>query len=182
CPSLTASGACQFGSVLGFNNGITSNYNSLQVNWNKRMAKGIAFIASYTYSKALGFTDVNTFLLNPSNLQSNHGPLDFDRTHILSSGHLGEIPFGRKGSTLMKTLLGGWQLNGIVHWQTATPLTFTTDPLICNCPGNTVFGSATASSGLVTGNWGTGQSFFNNSPFVPPTANTTPGTLARRFV
>src|SRR5215472_10906599 len=158
CPTPAASGTCQFGSVLGFNNHLNSSYNSLQVNWNKRMAKGIAFIASYTYSKALGYTNVNSFLLNPTNLRSNYGPLDFDRTHILSIGHLWELPFGRNGSTLMKTLLGGWQLNGILHWQTATPLTFTTDPLICNCPGNTVFGSATTSSGLVTGNWGGGQS------------------------
>lgn len=165
----------QFGSVSGFNNGLTSNYNSLQVNLNRRFAHGIAFLFSYTFAKALGFTDQNNVLLNPFNLQSNYGPLDFDRQHVLTFAHLWEIPWGRQGNGLKKTLLGGWQLNGILNWQTGTPLTFTADPLLCNCPGSTVLAGATSATGLVTGNFGNGQSFFNNGLFFQPVGTTTGG-------
>src|SRR5215472_12021697 len=54
----------------------------LQVNLNKRFAQGLSFHASYTYPRALGYTGNNGLLLNPFNLRSNYGPLDYDRTHI----------------------------------------------------------------------------------------------------
>jgi hypothetical protein len=63
----------QTGSVLGINNGLTSNYNSPQVNLNRRFAQGLCFLASYTYARALGFTNHANTLLNPFNLASNYG-------------------------------------------------------------------------------------------------------------
>lgn len=165
-------------STLAYDSGVNSNYNSLQVNFNKRFAKGLSFIASYTYSKSLGYTGNDLMLLNNFDLRSNYGPLDTDRQHMLSIGHLWEIPWGRHGSTLMTTLLGGWQLNGILSWQTGTPLTVTANPLLCACPGNTVLAGADTSSSLVTGNFGAGQSYFNNAAFFAP-INANAGNLTR---
>ncbi len=158
-------------STLYYDNGLTSNYNSLQVSLSKRFSQGLSFLASYTWSKALGYTGNNGMLLNPFDLRSNYGPLDYDRQHTLVISHLWELPFGRHGSNLVSTVLGGWQLNGVATWQTGTPLTVTADPLLCACPGNTVLASVNG-SGLVTGNFGNGQSFFNNSAFfVAPRTN-----------
>src|SRR5579871_312557 len=169
----------QTGSVLGFDNGLTSNYNSLQVNLNKRFSGGLSFMASYTWAKALGYTNAADMILNPFNLRSNYGPADYDRTNVLSIAHLWELPFGRHGSHLGSTLLGGWQLNGIFTWQTGTPLTLTADPLLCACPGTTVLASANAGgSALTTGNYGNGQSFFNNGAFYAP-AGSNIGNLGR---
>jgi hypothetical protein len=79
-------------------------------------------------------------------------------------------------------LIGGWQLNGTLSWETDTPLTFTANPLLCQCPGATVFASASASgSALTTGNFGNGQSFFNNSLFFAPVGTNT-GDLARGVI
>ena len=87
----------------------------------------------------MGYTTGDNRILNPLNLQANYGPMDYDRLHVFSVSHLWQIPFGMHGNTIMQTLLGGWQLNGILTWQTGTPLTITADPVTCACPGNTVF-------------------------------------------
>jgi len=133
------------GSTLGFDSGLTSNYNSLQVNLNRRFSHGLSFTSSYTFSKALGYTSSNGMLLNSFNRQSNYGPLDFDRQHVLTIGHLWELPFGRNGSNMLSTILGGWQLNGLFTWDSGTPLTITTDPVSCACPGNTVLANLNGS-------------------------------------
>jgi hypothetical protein len=157
-------GAGRTASTLGFQNGLTSNYNSLQVSLNKRFSKGISMLASYTYGKALGYTTNAGMILNPFNLRSNYGPLDFDRQHSLSIGHVVEIPWGRHGNNIVQSLIGGWQWNGVFTWNTGTPLTFTADPISCACPGNTVFANLNGSAFAGTG----GPSFFNPAAFSAP--------------
>src|SRR5581483_5566358 len=95
---LPFAGLGRTNTVFGLENGLTSNYNSLQVSLNKRFSQGLAFLASYTYSKALGYTNSDLMILNPFNLRSNYGPMDFDRQHMLSIAHLWEIPWGRHGN------------------------------------------------------------------------------------
>jgi len=151
-------------STLGFDNGLTSNYNSLQVSLNKRFTRGLSFLGSYTWSKALGYTGENGMLLNPFNLASNYGPLDYDRQHNLTISHIWELPFGRHGSNIFSTILGGWQWNGIFTWSTGTPLTITADPISCACPGSTVFANLSGSPYSTLG----GASFLNSAAFSAP--------------
>jgi hypothetical protein len=158
-----------------YGNGLTSNYNALQVGLNKRFAQGVSFIASYTWSHALGYTTGNNLLQNPFNLASNYGPLDTDRRHVLTIGHIWEIPFGHHGNTIAQTLLGGWQLNGIFTWSSGTPLTLTSDPVSCAClnvtPGVTFIGQG--NSGFLN----SGTQILNPSSFaVSPNSL---GTLGR---
>jgi hypothetical protein len=94
------------GGTLLFDNALTDNYNSLQVKLSKRFSKGLSFNSAYTYSKALGYTSGNDMLLNPFNLQSNYGPLDYDRQSVLRISHLWELPFGRNGKSLAATFFG----------------------------------------------------------------------------
>ncbi len=158
------------GSTLGYENGLTSNYNSLQVSLSKRFSQGLSFQGAYTYAKALGYTTANNMILNPFNLRSNYGPTDYDRQHVLTIAHLWELPLGRRGSNFASTILGGWQLNGVLTWQTGTPLTLTADPLLCGCVNTTVLAGANGSVGT-TGNFGNGQSFFSGSFFAPAGSN-----------
>jgi hypothetical protein len=141
-------------------NSLNNNYNALQVNLNKRFGQGLSFLASYTWSKALGYANSDNMLLNPFDLRANYGPLDYDRQHVLTISHLWELPFGRHGSNLWSTLLGGWQLNGVFTWSTGTPLTITSDPLLCACPGNTV--TANFNGGSISGANG---NFLNPAAF-----------------
>jgi hypothetical protein len=150
-------------STLLYNSGLTSNYNSLQVNLTKRFTEGLSFLASYTWSKTLGYTSGNGFLLNPSDLRSNYGPLDFDRQNVLTISHLWELPFGLHGHSLMASALGGWQLNGVFTWSTGVPLTVTADPLTCACPGSVSFANLNGSPVL-----NNGTAFLNPASFSAP--------------
>jgi hypothetical protein len=168
--------------VTYFQNGMNANYNALQINLNKRFSQGIAFMAAYTYSKALGYTTSNGQLLDPLNLGMNYGPMGYDRQQMLNITHLWDIPWGRQGNNIFSSILGGWQLNGVLNWYTGEPLTFTADPLLCNCPGLPVLAGAYGTgSSLITGNYGNGQSYFNNAAFYAPidgnSANLSRGVL-----
>ncbi len=128
------------GSVLQSTSGLTSNYNSLQVNLTKRFSQGIGFAVAYTYSKALDYGSGFSPLLNSLNVRQNYGPADFDRTHLLTVSHVWQLPFGT-GAHYLKTgalghVLGPWQLNGIFRYATGSPFTPLADSLACNCPGN----------------------------------------------
>jgi hypothetical protein len=162
-------------STFFHDNAITNNYNSLQVSLTRRFTHGLGALASYTYGKALGYTTANGTLLDSTDLHANYGPLDYDRRHILSIAHMWEIPFNHHSSHWMNTLLGGWQLNGILTWQTGTPLTVTANPLLCNCPGNTVLASLNGTTPPVIDS---GASFLNPAAFsIVPGA--TSGNLGR---
>jgi hypothetical protein len=152
-------------STIGFQNGLTSNYNSLQAALNKSFSKGMSFTASYTWSKALGYTAGNGMILNPFDLRSNYGPLDYDRMHNFSIAHVFELPWGRHGNNVAQAILGGWQWNGVFTWATGTPLTITADPIACACPGNTVL--ANLNSGVNFAGTG-GASFLNPAAFSAP--------------
>jgi len=162
---LPLAGMGRTGSALSYSDGLTSNYNSLQVNLSKRFSKGLSFQGSYTFAKALGYTTNTNRILNPFDLRANYGPQDFDRQHVLTISHLWQIPFGMNGSRLMSTLLGGWQLNGIFTWETGTPLTVMSDPVSCACPGSTVFANLNGSPFLNVGN-----TYLNASAFSVPGA------------
>jgi hypothetical protein len=138
-------------STLLFANGLTSNYNALQVNLSKRFARGLSFVASYTWSHSLGYTTNNNLLLNPFNFQANYGPLDTDRRSVLTISHLWELPFGHHGSSMKQTLIGGWQVNGVFTWSSGVPFTVTSDPLLCNCLNGTAFANVSGPPYLSSG-------------------------------
>ena len=57
---------------------MNSNYTALQINLSKRMGHGLQLQAAYTFSKALGYTTENNFLLNPFDRAANYGPAQFE--------------------------------------------------------------------------------------------------------
>jgi len=156
-------------STLYFNNGLTDNYNSLQVSLAKRFSHGLSFLASDSWEKALGYTTGSNMLLNPTNLRADYGPLDYDRQNVLNISHVWELPWGQHGNHIVASVLGGWQLNGIFTWATGTPLTVTADSLTCACPGNTVLASLNPGANPVLGS---GVNYLNPSAFT-----VTPGTI-----
>jgi hypothetical protein len=157
-------GPNQTSSVLLFQNGVNSNYNSLQIQLNKRFAEGLAFTFAYTYSKTLGDTSSGNYILNPFGQRANYGPLPWDRRNVLTFSHVWEIPLGKHGSNVVQTLLGGWQLNGIFTWATGTPLQVTANPLFCNCPNLTVLAVPTGATPTLE----SGTQFLNPAAFTAP--------------
>src|SRR4051794_7191978 len=54
------------------------------------------------------------------------GPADFDVRHRVVANWLWEMPFLRDAGGLKASLLGGWQVNGVIQWQTGYPFSVTT--------------------------------------------------------
>jgi len=157
-------------STLLYSDGLTDNYNSLQVSLVKRFSAGVSFIASYTWANALGYTDNNMFLPNAFNRSQDYGALPWDRQSVLTISHVWELPFGQHSSShLMSALIGGWQLNGVFTWATGTPLSITADPLACNCANGTVMASLVPGVNPVLGS---GVQYLNPAAFTSPAPGT----------
>ena len=45
-----------------------------------------------------------------------------DRTHVFNVHYLYELPLWREQDTLMKKILGGWQVSGVTYFQSGKPL------------------------------------------------------------
>jgi hypothetical protein len=159
-------------STFGYDNGLNANYNALQVNLTKRMGHGFQFQGAYTWSKTLGYTGENGFLLNPFNRRSNYGVADYDRTHMLTIAHVWDLPFGtgtqHMNHGIVGQILGNWAINGVFTWATGTPFNVYANPLFFGGPNGTVLANV---NGNVTFNGaGLNQPFFNASAFGIPAA------------
>ena len=126
------------------NNGF-SNYNALVfgIASNNFRNRGLQFTARYTLSTAKDnlsstFSDSNANaslgLLDPFNPSLDYGYADFDARHRFVTSFNYEIPFFKNAeSSLVRNLLGGFSLTGILNGRTGNPFT--------------VFDCTTASSG-----------------------------------
>jgi len=138
-----------FGGIREITYGASSEYAGLLINVQKRFGHGVQFGGSYTWSKATddssatvaGDTFSNSvtswFWFAPS---ISHAPSDFNVTHSASVNGTWQLP----GSHLQKglaTVVGGWQLGGIVKLNSGVPTTplIAPDPLGIQNVGSDVF-------------------------------------------
>jgi len=109
-----------------------SSYNALQVSLNGRQQHGLTYLVSYTWSKSLdlgcsGWYGVEgCSIQNPYNLQADKGPSATDLPHIFSAAWVYALPFGKgarlsSGSPVVNALIGGWNLNGVLSFNSGTP-------------------------------------------------------------
>ncbi|MBI5281925.1 MAG: carboxypeptidase regulatory-like domain-containing protein [Candidatus Solibacter usitatus] len=101
-----------------------STYNGLQVEVNRRFSKGLLFGVAYTFSKTMdnnsgpreGFIDV-------FNQGLNWGKSGNDTRHMTVANYVWELPFfNGTQSRALKATLGGWQLSGLIQFQTGAPI------------------------------------------------------------
>jgi hypothetical protein len=156
-------------------NAYNNNYNSLQINVQRRFTNGLGFGAAYTWSRTLGVGDDQPGFTIPGFVRQRHyGPAGFDRTHMATINHLWELPFG-KGKPYVNSgpgawILGGWQLNGILRFVTGTPFSIVANAGPCNCPGNGNFADVVRATSIL-GGIGPGQRYFDTAAFAAPPAN-----------
>lgn len=115
----------------GFNyrsNNVSSNYNAMDVELQKRVSKGLQFQASFTWSHLLdigsdlftgstsqgGYSQPYYYISNAhQNLEYGSGA--FDHRYALKLGYSYEIPVMRDQRGFAGKVVGGWQLTGF--WQ-----------------------------------------------------------------
>ncbi len=115
-PGASLSGNVSQASSIG-----QSNYNAMWLNIRKTTTKGLQVNATYQYSKSLDLGSVSgTQFTDVTRPYLNYGPSDFDTRNRISGNAVYQLPF--KGNRLVS----GYQLSGIVQWQTGNPLNITT--------------------------------------------------------
>jgi hypothetical protein len=127
-----------------FNGRTHSNYHSLQVSLDRRVARGLFLKGAYTFSKAIdqaNYADWTTFSWNAAMVfHRNRALAAHDIPHNFQLGFVWELPFGsdRQWATsgLPRTLLGGWQINGVFAAYQGRPYTLTASGASLNMPGN----------------------------------------------
>jgi hypothetical protein len=115
-----------------------SSYNALQTSLRRRATNGLTLLMSYTFSKSI---DTGSSTNNSTTgsqdfpqdirdiLGTQRGLSDFHRAHQFTGSFNYELPFGRgrgffsDANGLVQTLIGGWQLNGIVSLLSGRPFT-----------------------------------------------------------
>ena len=107
-------------------NGGYSNYNALQVQYQRRLSRGFQAIASYTFAKSLD----NVSEESQNNLQSPSGRFDpnldygastFDVRHSFNTAVSYNIPTPFE-NRLARKIFGGFALDAIFRARTATPI------------------------------------------------------------
>jgi len=105
-----------FGALLYTTNGPSSDYNSFQAQFQRRLSHGLQALANYTWSHAID--DVSDEVNTGGLLRGN---ADFDVRHLLSSAVSYQIPRLKAGPVLTP-VLSHWSLDTIVYAQSGTPL------------------------------------------------------------
>ncbi|HEX5081834.1 MAG TPA: TonB-dependent receptor, partial [Blastocatellia bacterium] len=128
----------QFGDVimLGASGG-NSFYNALTVKAQKRLSKGFSLLAAYTFSKLLDnitgngnyfAPDATSNVIDAYNRDRDYGLSGVDTPHRFTLSGVYELPFGNgrmflgNSRGVVDRIVGGWQLNAIVTYQSGFPL------------------------------------------------------------
>ncbi len=104
-------------------NGLTSDYNALQIQFRRRLSRGLTALASYTWSHCIDYGSENL------NLAYQRGNCDFDVRHNLSAAFSYDLPNVER-NTFVKDMLGHWGLDDRFTARTAFPVTLNGNPLL----------------------------------------------------
>lgn len=120
-----------FGDLSYAENAGASNFHSLQAKVEKRFGRGLTFITSYLWGKAIDDRFVGGSGApgpqNAYNLKAERALSSFDIRQKLSVSYVYEVPFGPGKGYLNQGpaafILGGWQISGIYTAQAGSPFT-----------------------------------------------------------
>jgi hypothetical protein len=167
----------EFGTVILIPSGITSNYQALQVKFQRSVANGLQALASYTWSHSLDFGS------NSSELPFMRGNSDFDVRQNFQAGLSWELPQVHR-SALEASILNHWGLDLRAITRSAFPVTLQGKSLTNTATGSTYY------SGLnivpdqpiyLYGSQFPGGRSINPAAFTTPSGSTS-GNAPRNFV
>ena len=162
-------------------------YNAMNLRAEKRLSSGLNFLVNYTWSKnlesngtggnsAFAQSGGTTNPLDSWNLkkEKSYAPLDLPRVFVASAGY--ELPFGAgkpwvRNQKVLRALLGGWAVNGILTLESGFP----TDIRTPNTSSGQLFTTYNVANRVL------GQPMYlpNKGPngWLNPAAFTQPGTV-----
>ncbi len=119
-----------------------SNYDSLQVQAQKRYSNGLFFLVNYTWSKLLGTPGnifgavVQYYYFAPEQKNRYRALNDDDLPQIFNFASVYDLPFGKgrrwfHENNLLNAAIGGWELAGDFHSNSGNLMSFAAG---CNAP------------------------------------------------
>jgi outer membrane receptor protein involved in Fe transport len=151
-PTATAPAACNADPTIGTirlraNSG-SSIYHSMQASMEKRLTRGFSGGVHFTWSSFIDsmseiFNNSNAEIAlaqDPYNRSLDRGRSSYDRPLRLAGNAVYEIPFFREQRGFAGHVLGGWQLNAFLNFQSGAPFS----PLNGSDPSGTLGGLASA--------------------------------------
>lgn len=169
----------QLGSITVQDNSGSSNYNSLQAQYERRFTNGFQFLGAFTWSKAIDDSCSDADVCAPqlyTNYKIERGLSSIDQNYTMVLSSLYELPFGRGkrfGGSMSRpvdAIVGGWQINGIYSLLAGQPFSVTVDGNPGGNPGTTRADLV----GKVSVNPGNINQYINAAGFAVPAATTYP--------
>jgi hypothetical protein len=121
-----------WGQTFIVSNGTNSQYHGVNLQLRRRYSNGLGFSANYTLGKVTDIvtegglgdylnvgTPLYTGTMDVADRELDRGPSDFDVRHRFAFSGTWDIPGPTEGTKGL--LLGGWQLNAIVAYQSGRP-------------------------------------------------------------
>lgn len=109
-------------------NAATSDYDALQLQFQRRLWRGLQTLASYTWSHSIDTASAGSALGNGGNAlvpsaiaSANRGPSDFDIRNAFSAGVTYDVPAPKVNATT-NAILGGWSLQSVIQARSAPPV------------------------------------------------------------
>ncbi|HKY41514.1 MAG TPA: TonB-dependent receptor [Pyrinomonadaceae bacterium] len=117
-----------FGSVRLTRNSATSDYHAFQLQFQRRLARGLQALGSYTWSHSLDNVSLDTSSEAPSfniDVSNERGPSDFDVRHAVTGALTYDIPTVGQNRHV-SALIRNFSLDGTFTARTATPINVVT--------------------------------------------------------
>jgi hypothetical protein len=180
----------EVGGFLQIQSTAQSTYNSLQLSLTRRLAKGLQFLASYTYGKSIdnssgsadgsgdAVRDTANIFGNQRDNRANRGVSDFDRTHRFVLSYLLDLPrpaFAAK-SAAARVLFSNWQVAGIITAMSGLPID------IVDGGAGAFYGLNAGNNALARPSWASGATLSTATRNVPPGYFFNPFTFVRPVV
>lgn len=152
----------------------SSNYNALELRFERRYSSGLGLLSSYTYSKTIDYGGEQLIgdlsLRDARNVKAERGLSAGDMRHRWVTSALYDLPIGKNkkvriGNPVLAAIIGDWQLNAILTLHTGQPFT----PALGTSTANT---GAARPNRIADGNLPGGErsvnAWFDKSAFTAP--------------
>jgi hypothetical protein len=102
-----------------------SNYHSMQALFQHRFTGASQVNVAYTWAKNLtdNQTDRSTAPQNSYDIHGDYGRATLDRRHIFTANYIYDLPIFAKRNDFVGHAFGGWEVSGIVTFQSGLPFT-----------------------------------------------------------
>jgi hypothetical protein len=115
-----------FNSAFLITNAGTSDYNALQLQFQRRLSRGLQALASYSWSHSIDTASAGSLgsysnALSALNSNVNRGPSDFDVRNAFSMALTYDVP-APKRNPFANAILRGWSTENIIQAQSAKPV------------------------------------------------------------